>query len=236
MLEVKNLTKHYGKKVIAVDDVTFEIKKGEVCILLGPNGAGKSTTMKSIAGLLKFSGEIKVDGHSNTTIDAKQVYSFVPETPALYDLLTTDEHIDFIAKAYGIRDYEEEKENLLKRFDLEDKRDKVGRELSKGMQQKVSLCCGVITRPKFIMFDEPMIGLDPKAINELKKLFLEMKTQGRAMLISTHIIDSVEGYWDKVFIMNHGKIVSVVTQEILATQGLSLEDMFFSVTEAERQS
>lgn len=229
MLQVEGLTKKFGKKVIAVDDISFEINPGEVCILLGPNGAGKSTTMKSIAGLLKYDGYIAIDGHNNQTVEAKKKYTYVPETPNLYDMLTVDEHVDFIAKAYNVEGHEAKKEALFERFDLDDKRKKVGRELSKGMQQKVSLCCGVITNPKFVMFDEPMIGLDPKAINELKKLFLELKEEGASMLISTHIIDSVEGYWDKVFIMNKSKIVKVVTKETL--QNDSLEDIFFQVTE-----
>lgn len=231
MLSVQNLTKKYGKKVTAVDDISLEIKPGEVCILLGPNGAGKSTTMKSIAGLLKYEGVISIMGHLNSTVDAKRLYSYVPETPTLYELLTVDEHIEFIAKAYGMKDYEAYKKDLFERFDLDDKTDKVGRELSKGMQQKVSLCCGAITNPKFIMFDEPMIGLDPKAINELKKLFIELKEQGCSMLISTHIIDSIEGYWDKVFIMHEGKIAKVITKEELGGQIGALEDLFFEVTE-----
>lgn len=234
MLQVEGLTKKFGKKVTAVDNITFEINPGEVCILLGPNGAGKSTTMKSIAGLLKYDGYIAIDGHVNQTVEAKRKYTYVPETPNLYDMLTVDEHVDFIAKAYNIENHEPKKEALFERFDLADKRKKVGRELSKGMQQKVSLCCGVISNPKFVMFDEPMIGLDPKAINELKKLFLELKEEGSSMLISTHIIDSVEGFWDKVFIMNKSKIVKVVTKETLENE--SLEDIFFQVTEDSQAS
>jgi len=230
MIEVKNLTKKYGKKNIAVDNLSFSIGAGEVCILLGPNGAGKSTTIKSIAGLLQFQGIIYIEGLVSDSIEAKKIFSYVPETPALYDLLTVDEHIDFIARAYGISDYEVYKDTLLDRFDLSDKRKKVGRELSKGMQQKVSLCCAAITNPKFIMFDEPMIGLDPKAINELKKLFMELKNQGCAMLISTHIIDSIEGYWDKVLIMNDGKIVRALSKQELHDQNISLEDVYFSAT------
>lgn len=233
MLQVKGLTKQFGKKVTAVDNISFGISKGETCILLGPNGAGKSTTMKCIAGLLKFKGDISINDYPNNTLEAKQIYSYVPETPSLYDLLTVDEHIEFIAKAYNISNYENYKNELFERFDLADKRDKVGRELSKGMQQKVSLCCGLITNPKFIMFDEPMIGLDPKAIKELKKIFLELKEKGCSMLISTHIIDSIEGYWDKVLIMDKSKISQIITKDELNQKNQSLEEIFFATTEGE---
>ncbi|MDA3845893.1 MAG: ABC transporter ATP-binding protein [Vallitaleaceae bacterium] len=232
MLVVSHLTKKFGKKVIAVDDLSFNIDVGEVCILLGPNGAGKSTTIKSIAGLLQFEGGITIDGLASESMEAKRIFSYVPETPALYELLTIDEHIDFVARAYGISNYEDYKEELLERFDLTLKRKKVGRELSKGMQQKVSLCCAAITNPRFIMFDEPMIGLDPKAIKELKKLFVELKSRGCAMLISTHIIDSVEGYWDKVLIMNNSKLVREISKEELISQNIELEALYFHSTKA----
>ena len=112
MLQVKGLTKQFGKKVTAVDNISFGISKGETCILLGPNGAGKSTTMKCIAGLLKFKGDISINDYPNNTLEAKQIYSYVPETPSLYDLLTIDEHIEFIAKAYNINNYESYKNEL----------------------------------------------------------------------------------------------------------------------------
>ena len=233
MLQVRGLTKQFSKKVTAIDNISFAISKSETCILLGPNGAGKSTTMKCIAGLLKFKGDISIDDYPNNTLEAKQIYSYVPETPSLYDLLTVDEHIEFIAKAYNISNYENYKNDLFERFDLADKRDKIGRELSKGMQQKVSLCCGLITNPKFIMFDEPMIGLDPKAIKELKKIFLELKEKGCSMLISTHIIDSIEGYWDKVLIMDKSKISQIITKDELNQKNQSLEEIFFATTEGE---
>ena len=120
-------------------------------------------------------------------------------------MLTVYEHIEYIANAYGIKDYEEKAEALLARFELDDKRDKVGKELSKGMQQKVSICCALITEPKVILFDEPMVGLDPKAIKELKKVFLELKEKGCSVIISTHIIDSVDEIWDKALSMKMEK-------------------------------
>lgn len=118
---------------------------------------------------------------------------------------------------------------MFDRFDLSDKTDKLGKELSKGMQQKVSICCGVIIRPKVILFDEPMIGLDPKAIKELKALFVELKDQGCSVLISTHIIDTIKEVWDKILIMNKGKIVSSISRDEIKDES-EIEERFFAVT------
>lgn len=232
MLVVKNLSKKY-EKVEAVKDVSFEINPGEIGVLLGPNGAGKSTTIKSIAGLLRFDGSITIDGKENKSIEAKRVFGYVPESPAIYESLTVWEHLEFIARAYDLKDWKDTAENLLTRFDMNDKKDKMGKELSKGMQQKVSICCALLINPKMIMFDEPMIGLDPKAIKELKDIFIELKNSGCAVLISTHIIDSIEEVWDKVLIMNKGEIIVNRTRNEMEASGESLEHIFFSVTDKE---
>ncbi len=230
MLKVKNLTKKY-EKVLAANKVTFEIDSGEIGVLIGPNGAGKSTTIKSIAGLLRFDGEITIDGKPNKSIEAKRVFGYVPETAALYESLTVWEHLEFIARAYGLKDWEETAEALLKRFDMDDKKNKIGKELSKGMQQKVSICCALIINPRMVMFDEPMIGLDPKAIKELKDVFIELKNSGCAVLISTHILDSIADIWDKALIMNKGEIVYNNTRDAMLASGESLEQIFFALTE-----
>ena len=148
----------------------------------------------------------------------------------MYDLLTVAEHLEFIRRAYRLDDdgYGAE---LLERFELADKRDKLGRELSKGMQQKLSICCGLVHRPKLLIFDEPMIGLDPHAIKELKLLFQEQKAEGNALLISTHMIDSVEDYWDVTHIMKDGRFVATQYNDPEELNTRSLEDLFFSVTE-----
>lgn len=230
MLIVNNVSKIYGK-TLAVDNVNFSVNDTEIAVLLGPNGAGKSTTIKCISGLLKYSGNIEINGNENKSIEAKKEFSYVPESPALYDMLTVYEHIEYIANAYEIKDYKENAETLLNRFDLWDKKDKLGKELSKGMQQKVSVCCGLITNPKVILFDEPMIGLDPKAIKELKKIFVELRESGCSVIISTHIIDSVEQLWDRALIMKNGNIVFARTREELHANNEDLEKIFFSVTE-----
>lgn len=231
MLQVRGLTKKYNK-ILAVNDISFEVENGEIAVLLGPNGAGKSTTIKSIAGLLRFDGEITIDGFPSKSIEAKKVFGYVPETAAVYEYLTVYEHIEFIARAYRLDDsWKEKAEILLERFELHDKANKLGKELSKGMQQKLSICCALIINPKMVMFDEPMVGLDPKAIKELKSIFIELKNEGCAVLISTHIIDSIEEVWDKVLIMNKGRVVLSRTRKELEEMSESLEDVFFRYTE-----
>ena len=120
---------------------------------------------------------------------------------------------------------------LLERFEMSDKLDKLGSELSKGMQQKVSICTALLPKPALVLFDEPMIGLDPHAIKELKAVFQELKSEGSSLFISTHILDSVDEIWDYVMIMMNGELVSVETRVNLDAQGLTLEDLFFTVTE-----
>lgn len=231
MLTVSNLTKQYDR-TLAVNNVSFQVTGGEIAVLLGPNGAGKSTTIKCIAGLLRYNGQIQICGEPNKSQQARRLFGYVPETPALYDMLTVEEHLEFIAHAYSLTNYREHTEHLLERFELADKRDKLGKELSKGMQQKVSICCALLTQPQVIFFDEPMVGLDPKAIKELKKVFVELKAANCSVIISTHMIDSVEEVWDKVLIMRGGNIVLERTREEIAAGTESLEEIFFKVTEA----
>lgn len=231
MLKVENLTKEYDK-VKAVDNISFEVGDGELAVLLGPNGAGKSTTIKSIAGLLRYKGEITIDNMNNKSLEAKRIFGYVPEAPAVYDMLTVYEHLKFIASAYKLKNYKEKAQELLTIFDLWDKKDKLGASLSKGMQQKVSICCSLLINPKVILFDEPMIGLDPKAIKELKDYFIKLKKMNCSILISTHIIDSIDEVWDKALIMKDGKIVLSRTRGEITANSESLEKIFFDVTEA----
>lgn len=230
MLSVSHVSKKYGK-TLANNDISFQVGDGQIAVLLGPNGAGKSTMIKCIAGLLRCEGEIMVNGHPNKSLEAKRLLGYVPEMPAVYDLLTVKEHLELMARAYRLDHWEEEANKLLERLELLDKQDKLGRELSKGMQQKVSIACALITRPKVIIFDEPMVGLDPHAIKELKVIFRELKECGASVLISTHMLDSVEDYWDVAHIMVNGSFAA--TKENLGhTEGeKSLAELFFDITE-----
>lgn len=230
MLTVDNVTKKY-KKFKAIDELSFRLNDGETGVLLGPNGAGKSTIIKCIAGLLQFSGTIEINGISNKDLDAKRQLGYVPEVPTLYDTLTIDEHLEFIRRAY--KSYNKQyMEELIERFELGDKRRKLGRELSKGMQQKVSICCALIHDPSVIIFDEPLVGLDPHAIKELKSLINELKAQGKTILISTHMIDTIEETWDVVNIMMNGKIaVTRHNTDVMKAGEKSLDELFFEITE-----
>ena len=193
MLRVEHVTKKYGK-LIANKDISFSVDAGQIAVLVGPNGAGKSTIIKCITGLLRFDGKIEINGYDNKSVEAKRLIGYVPEMPAVYELLTVEEHLEFIRRAYRLPDDGYDK-NLLERFEMWDKKDKPGKELSKGMQQKLSICCTLLHKPSVIVFDEPLIGLDPHAIKELKAVFSELKAQGCAILISTHMLDSVENFW-----------------------------------------
>ena len=230
ILTVENVTKKY-KTELACDNVSFALPAGSVTVLLGPNGAGKSTIMKSIIGFLRYEGNITVDGHPNKSIEAKRVLGYMPEIPSLYPNLTVEEHMEFVARAYRLENYRPYMNELLERFELEDKKKKFGDELSKGMSQKLSLCCALLPQPKLMLMDEPMIGLDPHAIKELKVLMGDMKKNGQTLLVSTHIIDSMDRLWDHAVIMQKGHILGNVVREELEQQGRTLEDEFFALTE-----
>ena len=231
MLKITGVTKKYGK-VTANDSVSFDIADGEIAVLIGPNGAGKSTIIKCITGLLRFDGEITIDGLKNKSTEAKKLIGYIPEMPAVYDMLTVGEHLQFMLRAYNMADdgYGDE---LLRRFELFDKKDKLGKELSKGMQQKLSICCALVHRPKVVIFDEPMVGLDPHAIKQLKDMFKELKNDGACVLISTHMLDSVENFWDTAYIMVGGKLKA---KKAIDDSAESLEEVFFKITESGEQS
>ena len=178
MLSISGVTKRYGK-TLANDNISFAVGDGQIGILLGPNGAGKSTIIKCITGLLRFTGRIEINGCENTSLEAKAQLGYIPEMPAVYDLLTVEEHLEFIRRAYKVED-EAYTNQLLERLELDDKRNKLGKELSKGMQQKLSICCALCHKPRVVIFDEPLVGLDPHAIKELKQIFRELKAGGPA--------------------------------------------------------
>ena len=243
MLSISGVTKRYGK-TLANDNISFAVGDGQIGILLGPNGAGKSTIIKCITGLLRFTGRIEINGCENTSLEAKAQLGYIPEMPAVYDLLTVEEHLEFIRRAYKVED-EAYTNQLLERLELDDKRNKLGKELSKGMQQKLSICCALCHKPRaqqklsiccalchkprVVIFDEPLVGLDPHAIKELKQIFRELKAGGASVLISTHMIDSVEDYWDVANIMMNGRFAATKFND--GSEGQTLEELFFAITE-----
>jgi ABC-2 type transport system ATP-binding protein len=230
MLEVNHLTKRYGK-LTANDDLNFRVENGEIAVVCGPNGAGKSTAIKCIAGLLRFQGDIRFDGKPNKSVEAKRRFGYIPEIPAPIETLTVDEHMEFIARAYRVAGWQKRADTLLRRMELDNKRDKLGKELSKGMQQKLSICCALLPSPRTVLLDEPLVGLDPHAIKELKTMLGELRDTGCSILLSTHMLDSVQEFWDKVLIMMNGKIAAVRTRAEIEQNGENLEQLFFSITE-----
>ena len=232
MLEIQDLSKNYGKNQ-AVDHVTFTVPDGQVGILLGPNGAGKSTIIKSIAGLLRYKGMIRIQGMPARSLEAKKVFAYVPEIPNMFDALTVREHIEYVRMAYGSDITDEEVTEILRDFEMEDKQEKLGNELSKGMMQKVSICCALAVKPKVILLDEPMVGLDPAAIRMLKEVVLELRSRGVTVLISTHMLEMVEDLWDVMFVMEKGHIIGSYTKE--DAEGRDLDELFFAVTGGEKE-
>ena len=234
MLRVKGLTKEFGKK-IANENVNLSLDEGEIGVLLGPNGAGKSTAIKCILGLLRFDGNVRIGGFPASSSQAKSIMGYVPEFPCLYEMLTVREQFEFIVRAYKLdrektRTYAAE---LIDRFRLTEVVDTLCRDLSKGMQQKVSIICALLPRPKLLLLDEPMLGLDPHAIKELRQLIQELAEEGVAVLVSTHMIATVEGIWNKAYIMRKGKVISCHRkEEMIGMWAESLERIFFAETES----
>lgn len=240
VLEVINLKKYYkGNK--AVDGISFHLNAGEIVGLTGPNGAGKTTTIKCILGLLrKMKGKVLVDGIDSTKQESKYKLAYIPETPDIYPMLTVWEHLKFIALAYYIDNWQEYGSEILKRFDLWDKKDNLGRDLSKGMRQKLSICCALLHKPDVFLVDEPLVGLDPKAIRELKDAFKVLRAEGKSLLISTHMLDTAEGLCDRIVVLKKGTLIMEGTIEDLrhkvnAGEDASLEDLFLEVTEDEKE-
>jgi ABC-2 type transport system ATP-binding protein len=234
MLAVQNLSKKFGKHT-AVEQLNFFLHRGEVVGLLGPNGAGKSTLIKCIVGLLRPSeGEIRINGHIRGSRAARQTSAYVPEIPQLYDMLTVWQHLQFITGAYEVKQWEERAEALLKMFEIWDKKDEFTKTLSKGMRQKLSLCCGVISNAKMLFLDEPMVGLDPKAIRNLKNLIHQLKDEGKTLFISTHLLDPIETVCNRVMVLKQGKIIAQGSLEELRHQlgeeNASLEEVYLEVT------
>jgi len=238
MLQVVNLSKRFGG-MLAVNDLSFSVNGGEIVGLLGPNGAGKTTTIRCVASLLQpTSGRILLNGHdvSDDPVAAKRALAFVPEVPNPYEMLTVMEHLRFVAAAYGMEEELVHAEEILTRLDLWEKKNDLGASLSKGMRQKLACACAFIHRAQVFCFDEPLIGLDPKGMRELKSMMMERRAQGNAMLISTHMLDTAERLCDRVIILKRGQLIAEGTVaelkvKLQSSNDVSLEDMFLELTE-----
>lgn len=227
-----------------MDDLSFTISPGEIVGLLGPNGAGKTSALRCMAGILRPTyGQILINGHDLQAdqANAKAGLAFVPELPSLYELLTVKEHLKFVAMCFNtVEVYEELKDELLERYRLKDKQDDLVATLSKGMKQKLAIACALVHRANVMMFDEPIIGIDPAGVVEVKDEFRRAKDRGAAVLVSTHLLDTAEKLCDRVIILAKGKKIAEGTLAELQTQfnmaDRSLEDVFLELTDEPRQT
>ena len=213
MIEIKNVTKKYGNKV-ALDDISFNVEDGEIFAFIGHNGAGKTTLIKSMVGIHDFdSGDTIINGKSikNNDIDCKKEIAFVPDNPELYENMKAIRFINFICDMYEI-DNDIRLTNIKKYakiFEMEDYlNDEIG-SFSHGMKQKIALIAALAHNPNVLIMDEPFVGLDPKAIFDMKKIMNEMVKDGKIVFFSTHILDVAEKLCSKVAIIKNGKLVKV---------------------------
>ena len=239
MLEIKEVTGGY-LNIPVLKDISFAVPAGQLVGLIGLNGAGKSTTINEIIGLLTpYKGEILLDGLSlaqNPSAYRKKI-GFIPETPSLYEELTLREHIETVAMAYDIeQDVALERvSRLLKLFRLEEKLDWFPVHFSKGMKQKVMIICAFVVDPSLFIVDEPFLGLDPVAIADLITLLEEEKAKGKAILMSTHVLDSAEKMCDSFVILHQGQVrakgsLAELRQEFSLPEA-SLNDIYLALTE-----
>lgn len=234
MIEIKNLTKSYnGVKV--VDNISLKVNDGEIFAFIGHNGAGKTTTIKSIVGINNFdSGEIFINGKSivKESVNAKKEIAYVPDNPDLYENMKAIDFINFICDMYETSSYVR-MNNIIKyakMFEIEDKLNNEISTYSHGMKQKIALIAALSHDPKVLIMDEPFVGLDPKAVFDMKNIMKEMCKEGKCIFFSTHILDVAEKLCDRVAIIKKGKIVKVgKMKEIMGDE--SLEEVFLELGE-----
>ena len=236
MIEVKNVTKKYGKAV-AVEDISFSIKDGEIVGLLGPNGAGKSTTMNILTGYIEqTSGEVTIEGYNTLKKPkkAKQQIGYMPEGVPIYTDLTVKEFVTYMAelKQVGKKERKEKVEKVIKQTGLKDVENKLTRNLSRGYRQRVSMAGALVGEPKILILDEPTVGLDPKQITEIGNLKKELgKTH--TIILSSHILSEVSQICNKVIIINKGKIVATDTPENLENRVNNNNCIYVTVEDTE---
>lgn len=239
ILEMKDVTGGYTRKPV-LHDLSFDIKKGELVGLIGLNGAGKSTTIKHIIGLMNpQSGEIRVDGvtFSEDPEKYRQAFTYIPETPILYEELTLREHLELTAMAYGLdrEVFEARSEKLLKEFRMEKRLKWFPAHFSKGMRQKVMIMCAFLVNPPLYIIDEPFVGLDPIGIRSLLEQMTERIEDGASVLMSTHVLATAERYCDRIILLHEGRVRVAGTMDDLrkafGRPGASLDDLYIAMTE-----
>ena len=232
MIEIKNVTKKYGNKV-AIKDMTFNVDDGDIFAFIGHNGAGKTTLIKAIVGIHDFDeGDILINGKSirKHPVDCKKEMAFVPDNPELYEQMKAIDFINFVCDIYEVPQDIREKniKKYAKMFEIEDKLNDTIESFSHGMKQKVALISALAHNPKILIMDEPFVGLDPKAVFDVKEVMNEMIKEGKTIFFSTHILDVAEKLCSRVAIIKKGELVKVGNmQEIKGDK--SLEKVFLEL-------
>ncbi len=237
MIDVSGYSKRYGDTV-AVRSLSFQVAPGDVLGLVGPNGAGKTTTLRAIAGILQpTAGRIAVAGFDmqRNPVAAKACLAFMPDEPQLFDYLTVTEHLQFIARLYGVPDAAPRIPTLLEELELTAKKDALPPELSRGMKQKLAIACGLLHRPAAILLDEPLTGLDPVGIRRMKETITARARDGTAVILSSHLLHLVEELCTRLLVIRRGEMIALGTmQDIVSARpelaGRSLEEMFMVLT------
>ena len=244
MIRVSHLTKVYGD-LKAVDDFSFDVAPGEVVGLIGPNGAGKTSTLRCIVGIQRPSGgTITIGGHDivSDSVRAKQQLAFMADEPQLFEYLTVMEHLRLTARLYKVPDVEQRAPALIKELLLDGKENSLPAELSRGMKQKVAIACGLIHDPKALLFDEPLTGLDPLGIRQMKQTIVARGARGGAVIISSHLLHLVEEICTRVVIIDRGRkvgdgtVAELTAQAQMAGTGSNLEELFLKVTARDQRS
>lgn len=237
MIGVHELTKLYGS-FKAVDSISFEVGPGEVLGLVGPNGAGKTTTLRCLAGIMRpTTGAVEIGRHNIQTdpVPAKRELAFIPDEPHLFDYLTVQEHLRFMARIFGVADAETRIPALLAELELTDKLTTLPGELSRGMKQKLAIACGLLHNPSALILDEPLTGLDPAGIKKMRGTIAQRARAGAAVILSSHLLNLVEELCTKLLVIRKGRCVAYGTlAEIISGHpelaGRSLEDVFLALT------
>jgi ABC-2 type transport system ATP-binding protein len=236
VIQASGLQKVYGD-IAAVQDLSFEVGPGEVIGLVGPNGAGKTTTLHCLAGItVPTQGRIRVAGHdlAEDPVAAKSALAFVPDEPHLFDYLTVEEHLRFVARLYGVADVDRRIPPVLREMELTDRGRALPEELSRGMKQKLAIACALIHDPRALLLDEPLTGLDPVGIRRMKATIQNHARAGAAVILSSHLLHLVEEICTRVLIMRRGQVLAFGTiGEIVAARpdlaGRRLEDVFLGL-------
>ena len=219
MIRFEGLGKSYGD-LVAVDRITFEIEAGRVFGFIGRNGAGKTTTIKMMMGLLEpTTGTAVLGGHDIRTSprEAKAITGYLPDHPYLYDKLTGRELLHFVAGLYGVapREREERADELLRDFALEDRAGELTETYSHGMKQRLALAGALIHRPRILVLDEPMVGLDPQGALDLRRLLARLASEGVTIFLSTHSLPVAESLCDSIGVLDHGRLIALGTLDDL---------------------